>query len=117
LGLSFLEPWLARRPGFGRDLPDITVDFKAAGHGLGHALYAVDAFPWSGWAWSSLRNASSARGCVTCATAYGTGLHASDVDSALGAALSGDRVEFGHLDEAMQEQVLREFAADVACAP
>lgn len=30
-GMVFLEPWLAQRPLFGRNLPDITADFTAAG--------------------------------------------------------------------------------------
>ncbi len=45
-GLVFLETWLAGRPLVGRDLPEITADFRAAGirlDGLGaHLLVPVD---------------------------------------------------------------------------
>lgn len=109
-GLSFLEPWLARRPVFGRDLPDITADFKAAGMDLG-MLYTSLRIPLAWVGVEQVRNAIS-RGLRHLRSAYGKPCTSSDVDSALGAAVSEDRVEFGHLDEAMQEQVLREFAAD-----
>jgi len=35
-GLGFLEPWLYDKPVFGRDLPEITKDFKAVGIRLPH---------------------------------------------------------------------------------
>ena len=39
--------------------------------------------------------------------AYGRALRPADVDSAIHAATDGDRVDFGRLDEDLQEQVIR----------
>lgn len=109
-GLSFLEPWLAGRPVFGRDLPDITVDFKAAGLDLG-MLYPQLTVP-AAWVGVDRLRAAISQGLRQLRTAYGQDCTRADVEGALAAALSGDRVEFGHLDEAMQEKVLRELAGD-----
>jgi hypothetical protein len=41
-GLAFLEPWLRGKAVTGRDLPDITRDFKARGIDLGHFYTHLD---------------------------------------------------------------------------
>ena len=109
-GLSFLEPWLAGRSVFGRDLPDITADFKAAGLDLG-MLYPQLTVPVA-WVGVDRLRTTIAQGLQQLRMAYGQACTPADIEAALAAVLSGDRVEFGHLDEAMQEQVLHELASD-----
>lgn len=109
-GLSFLEPWLAGRPVFGRDLPGITADFKRTGLDLG-LLYSRLLVPV---AWVGLDEVRStiATGLCTLRAAYGRDTGNTEVEAALAAALGSDGVDFGCLNEALQERVLRRVASD-----
>jgi len=102
-GLAFLEPALAGRPIVGRDLPQITADFKAAGVALPN-LYAHAPIALPG-----LRDrlAEALRPALTEAfAAYGRQATPHDIDAALGAAETGGGIDFARLDEPLQEQVI-----------
>jgi len=103
-GLAYLEPWLAGRPVRGRDLQEITVDFADAGLDLSR-LYARMDVPAEWVDLNSLRKRLGAA-LARARQAYGRTTDDNDVDEALDAAVRGDRVDFGRLDEALQEQVI-----------
>lgn len=108
-GLSFLEPWLAGRAVAGRNLPDITGDFAEAGVRL-DALYARLEVPVA-WVGADRFRAAVGDGLRALRAAYGRSCAAGDVEAACAAALRGTRVDFGRLDEGMQEAILRRVAA------
>lgn len=104
-GLAFLEPWLAGRPLLGRDLPEMTSDFKNEGLDLS-SLYARLLVPLEWVDPAALRNAIEGAWPALLA-AYGRSPRRGDVDKAFSAACEKDRVDFGRLDEALQEKVIR----------
>ncbi len=103
-GMVFLESWLAGRPLVGRDLPEITADFVEVG-------VRLDAL------WPNLRVPIEWIGVETfrraVADAYRRSLAAFDRkpsphwEEALDAKIGAEMVDFGDLDESMQQQVLR----------
>lgn len=104
-GLAFLEPWLLRRPLFGRDLPELTSALKEEGLDFS-ALYSALWCPleWVGadefrerlrTQWGSLL------------AAYGRKPKSNDVERAFAAACHDGRVDFGRLDEDLQERIIR----------
>ncbi len=103
-GLAFLEPFLFGKPLLGRDLPDITADFKENG------IRLPDLYP--GWPVPvRLINLKAFSGryreAVTTAYAsYGQPLPDASVDSALEQLTADGRVDFGRLDEIAQGEVL-----------
>jgi magnesium transporter len=104
-GLAFLEPWLVGRPLVGRDLPEITADLKAAGLDL-PGLYPRLMIPLEWIGADRFRSAlQAARGRVL--AAYGRRGGPDDLEQAWAAAVEGERVDFGRLDETMQELVIR----------
>ena len=111
-GLSFLEPWLVGRPVLGRDLPDITADFKSAGLDLALLYPRLDVpVEWVGL--EALRAALEA-GLRRLRDAYGRATSLSDVEKALAVLVQEGGVDFGRLHEPLQEKVLRRLAADPA---
>ncbi len=109
-GLAFLEPWLFGRPLAGRKLPEITGEFEAAGLDLS-GMYSRLGIP-SDWI-----DLSEFRGKLIAAWsrvtgAYGRKPSPGDIDVMLRAFIRDDRVDFGRLDESMQEQVIRRVASD-----
>ena len=105
-GLAFLEPWLADRPVLGRDLPEVTADFRVAGVHLDH-LYARLDVPL-GWAGGRDAFAGAlAAGLRDARAAYGRATAPADVAAAFDAAVRGDAVDFGCLDEPLQQRVIR----------
>lgn len=103
-GMAFLEPWLAGRSITGRDLPEITHEFTAAGIDLGHLYERLEVpLHWVGQA--TLREKARA-GLQRSMSAYGRRPQEGDVDRALAAWQRNDRVDFGRLDEALQETVI-----------
>ena len=103
-GMVFLETWLAGLPLVGRDLPDITSDFLAAGvrlDGLQPQLRVP--LDWIG----------AERFCRALRTAYLATLAAygcptpPGLDSDLQAKIAAGWVDFGDLDEPMQAAVIR----------
>jgi glycosyltransferase involved in cell wall biosynthesis len=104
-GLAFLEPWIARRSLVGRDLPEMTQGFKREGMDLS-TLYPRLQVPLSWVGFEALRRKIES-GLSNMMNAYGRAPRPADVDSAIHAATDGDRVDFGRLDEDLQEQVIR----------
>ncbi len=103
-GLAFLEPWLVGRPVAGRDLPEITRDFKEAGIRFPRVYEELRAPLGTG---AGEFRASYRRGLARAFAAYGQELSAAELASAWEQTSAGGGVDFGKLDEAGQERVLR----------
>lgn len=109
-GMVFLESWLAGRPLVGRDLPEITADFVSTGvryDWLRPRLRVPVA--WVG--------AEAFRGAVAAAyrktlAAYNRPPAAADLEAAVDAKIEDGMLDFGDLDEAMQEEVIRAVCHD-----
>ena len=109
-GMVFLEAWLADRPLLGRDLPHVTADFKADGLAL-PGLYDSLTVPL---AWVPEFPDRFRAGCEKLLADYRRPWDDAAFDAALAAKSAGDRVDFGDLDEPMQEAVIRRIADDPA---
>jgi hypothetical protein len=109
-GLSFLEPWLAGRPLWGRDLPEITADFKAAGLDLA-ALYQRVPVPLA-WVGEATLRARLAAALARLREAYGRSCSPADVEAAWAHLCPDGTVDFGRLDETLQRQVLAHLHRD-----
>ena len=109
-GMVFLEAWLADRPLVGRDLPHVTADFRAEGLEL-PGLYKSLTVP-AGWV--SEFPARFRAGCETLLSDYRRPWDDAAFAAALAAKTAGGRVDFGDLDEAMQEAVIRRLVDDPA---
>ncbi|MBN2492398.1 MAG: glycosyltransferase [Planctomycetes bacterium] len=107
-GLAFLEPWLAERPLAGRDLPELTRDFKEHGLDLG-GLYEHLLVPlaWVGEQ-AFRRRVDEKYGAML--EEYGRTADPADAERAAQSALREKLVDFGRLDEPMQESVIRRLA-------
>lgn len=109
-GMVFLEPWLAGRPLLGRDLPQVTADFRAAGIHFDD-LYRSLPVPlqWIGAdrvrADLMAAMARASRGLVGAATPSAV---AKQVDR----LLDGSSIDFGMLAPAAQAAVVERVAAD-----
>ena len=104
-GLVFLEPWLLRRPLVGRKLPEITTEFERAGLDLTD-LYEQIRIPleWVG----RDRFVQEVRTALTKAYAlYGRPAGADDVKRAVAAAITEGRIDFGRLNEPLQQAVIQ----------
>ncbi|WP_295879411.1 hypothetical protein [uncultured Thiohalocapsa sp.] len=108
-GLAFLEPWLLGRPLAGRDLPEITADFTAAGVRL-PALYPQLRVPLD---WLDLTRLRAAYATAATERAAAYGRPAGDAaERAWAHAVQDRRIDFGRLDEPAQETVIRHLHAD-----
>lgn len=103
-GLAFLEPWLAGRPVAGRDLPEITGDFIQAGVRL-PGLYSELRIPL-GLQADKVRSTYQ-DALARAFQAYGRPLGRTALDAAWDEASPDGKVDFGKLDEAGQEHVIR----------
>jgi len=110
-GFVFLEPCLAHRPVVGRDLPEITGDFVARGVSFAGLRPRVEVpAEWLGRAalLDMLR-----RGFNTTLEAYGRPpARDKDLEAGLDAKLRDDCIDFGDLDAALQERVVRRVRED-----
>ncbi|MCF8015738.1 MAG: glycosyltransferase, partial [Chromatiaceae bacterium] len=114
-GLAFLEPWLIGRPLAGRDLPEITADFRADGLDLS-GLYRRLPIPLDWLDTAALRRRLD-QALAAAASAYGREREADDLERAWRAAVDEEgRVDYGRLDEDAQTQVLRHVRADPAAS-
>lgn len=109
-GLAFLEPWLAHRPLLGRNIPDITAGFGDEGLDLSH-LYTRLLVPIETVGRDTLT------ACITSAmrglfTSYHREIKPGDIEEAMNAATEGDAVDFGRLDEALQQVVIQKIRKD-----
>jgi hypothetical protein len=101
-GFSFLEPWTAKKLFWGRDLPDVTTDFKKAGVGLSH-LYPQLRIPLSDA--QKKRLSLQWKACVAgnCRR-FGLPVDATAVEKAFAGMTTGNQVDFGLLNEAFQKE-------------
>lgn len=104
-GMAFLEPWLVGRTITGRNLADITAEFIAAGVALPHLYTRLDV-PVA-WIGQQVLEQKAQQGLQRSWAAYGRSLQADDLPRTLGAWIHKGQVDFGRLDEALQEQVIR----------
>lgn len=103
-GLAFLEPWLCGTPVVGRDLPEITPEFRAAGVRL-QGSYNRLAVPLS-WIGADKFRRALHRGLRQSYRAYGRSLTSVDVERAYAAAVQENNVDFGRLNEPLQLAVI-----------
>jgi glycosyltransferase involved in cell wall biosynthesis len=111
-GLAFLEPWLSQRPLAGRNLPELTADFAREGLRV-HHLYDALLVP-EDWI-----DAATLRSRVETALAElhrqaGRPLPPDAAARARAAMGTGTHLDFGRLDEEMQETVIARLLADPA---
>lgn len=108
-GLAFLEPWLARRPVCGRDLPEITNEFRLQGIQFPW-LYERFSIPveWLGLGRILERGHA---GLQRFLAAYGRRGTDHDRERLRGAWIHDNTVDFGRLDETLQEEVIRRVAS------
>jgi len=110
-GMCFLEPWLAHRPLVGRNLPSITRDFREYGLDLSHLYTRVDVpLKWIGR--SRLRTRLEER-LQQYRSHYGAETSDDDVERAWNSMVREEKVDFGRLDEPLQEEVVRRVDRDV----
>ncbi|MCG2659774.1 MAG: glycosyltransferase [Kiritimatiellae bacterium] len=107
-GLAFLEPWLVGRPLTGRDLPEITDDFKAHDIHL-DGLYRHVLIPRD-WIDLNIFRRKIESGYSQWRSAYGRPENNNETERAFQAAMVDDRIDFGRLDEALQQNVICRLA-------
>ncbi len=106
-GQAFLEPWLFNRPVYGRDLPEITKDFRENGIVLQSLYERLDVpVEWLGLQ-RIVDNATITQ--TQCLQSYGRPPVKGDLDRLLGAWIKKSCIDFGCLNEEMQEDVLRKI--------
>lgn len=103
-GLAFLEPWLAGRPVVGRDLPEITSEFRDTGVRL-HSLYNRLEVPLS-WIGADKFRRALCRGLKQSHRVYGRPLISDECDCAYNAAVRENNVDFSRLNESLQLVVI-----------
>ncbi len=107
-GLAYLEPWLLGRSITGRDLPELTAEFREAGVKL-DGLYPRLEVPIA-WLPEDLLGDKIAAGLERYQGAYGRKPKPDDEDRVLAAWVRNELVDFGRLDEACQELILSRVA-------
>ena len=101
-GFSFLEPWTAGKTLWGRKLPDICADFEGAGLDLGHLYEAVNIpVDWIGKAVLAEKIKQAVE-----KSCQAFGLDPGPRANRFTALADASFIDFGRLDEAMQQQVL-----------
>ena len=109
-GMAFLEPFLFGKGLLGRDLPDITGDFSQSGVGLDGLYERLDVpLEWIGGEGELRVRLSEA--LTKAYAAYGRACKEETVQAALDAAVREGRVDFGRLDEELQERVILQLLA------
>lgn len=105
-GMAFLEPWLAGTPIAGRDLPDITRDFKEAGLRF-PGLYSELRVPLEAAGGAEAVRAMYLSALTRAAQAYQVPLPEAELKAAWERLTADGHIDFGKLDEAAQARVLR----------
>ncbi len=113
-GLCFLEPWLVLRPLLGRDLPHVTAQLKTAGIDLS-GLYTEATVPLA-WIDRELLYEKIASGLREQFRAYGRPVPEDAARRTLNEWICDERIDFGRLDETLQEQVIEKIAHDKGAA-
>ncbi len=114
-GLAFLEPWLFGKPLHGRDLPAITGDFRAQGIRL-DGLYDRLSIPLDWVSEGALRD-RLAHALERSYAAYGRAVPADACERALASMVRDGGVDFGRLDEMLQERALEHWISRPNAAP
>jgi hypothetical protein len=109
-GLAFLEPWLAGKTIRGRDLPEITSDFSEKGIDL-DGLYERIEIPLSWIDVDTFRDKLSIS-LQSSYRAFNRDLPGDAVDRAFHSAVRYNQIDFGRLDEPLQEIVLETLLSD-----
>lgn len=104
-GLVFLEPWLVNRPLVGRNLTAVTGQFSDAGVDLS-ALYDQLDVPVD-WVGADDLRQRVRQAMDHVFKAYGQPCAAAAVDAAVDSMIVTGRVDFGRLDEPMQQRVIQ----------
>ena len=103
-GMAFLEPWTLGTPVCGRNLAETTRQFAADGLQLPGCYDRLEVpLDWLG---EGEVERAAQDGLTRNLAAYGRQPQPGDVQQVLAAWVRDGRVDFGQLDEAMQEQVL-----------
>lgn len=113
-GMAFLEPWCLGIPVCGRNLPEITTGFREEGIVLPSSYDRLEV-PLS-WPGREQVTASAREGLRSTLADYGRAPGPDDLERLLAAWIRDGRVDYGRLNEAMQESVLRRLAADSGLA-
>ena len=106
-GLAFLEPWALDKQLRGRNLPEITGDYRDAGIDLSH-LYSQLMVPRDLIDADELRNKLEQR-LREYYKKYKKNLPSDAIDRAHSAIEADDGIDFGTLDEKIQEMVIKEI--------
>ena len=108
-GMAFLEPWVLGVPVFGRNLPEIMPRIGGEGVELPWTYERLDVpVEWLG---RSRIEQAAREGLHRTLQAYGRSPRPGDVERVVNAWVVEDRVDFGRLDESMQETVLARLVA------
>lgn len=107
-GLAFLEPWLMGKPLTGRRLPEITADMEAEDIALS-GLYDQLLVPFD-WIDRRALRAALDQGLETAYATYRMPRPDDAVDAALSALSTAEQVDFGGLNETLQQQVIDHVA-------
>jgi glycosyltransferase involved in cell wall biosynthesis len=107
-GMAFLEPWLVGTPVCGRNLPEITAGLAQEGIVLPWSYDRLD-IPVV-WLGQDRLIAAARDGLERNLAAYGRRPGWDDLERLLSAWIDEGRVDFGRLDEPLQEAVLRRLA-------
>ncbi len=107
-GMAFLEPWSVGTPVCGRNLPEITAGFRQEGIVL----------PWSydrlnipeNWIGHDRLQVAALNGLRRNLAAYGRSPSPDDLEQLLASWIHDGLVDFGRLDEPLQEAVLHRLA-------
>jgi len=111
-GLIFLEPWLLNRPLFGRKLPEITDEFERAGMNLS-TMYDRLYVPLTSHDRDQFRQEVQTQ-LTHMYAAYNRTVRAAEIERAVVAAISENRVDFGRLNELLQQAVIERIVRDPA---
>jgi glycosyltransferase involved in cell wall biosynthesis len=103
-GLGFLEPWLLNRPLVGRKLPEITDEFEQMGIDLS-GLYDRVRVPIA-WIDRGRFHQEVQTALPTVYASYGRLMRPDDVNRAVEAAITDAQIDFGRLNEPLQQAVI-----------
>ena len=107
-GMEFLEPWLFMRPVLGRKLPEITGDFEDNGLNLS-SMYSRLLLPLK-WIDKQLLFKKICTAYKSLSSAYNRAFHVQNAEKALAAAIEPSSIDFGRLDEELQQRIIRKVA-------
>ena len=109
-GMAFLEPWLAWRAVSGRNLPEITEEFEQAGVDLSR-LYKRLEVPVD-WIGADVLESKARVALGRTMQAYGRNPTETDIRRVLSAWIQAGTVDFGRLDEHLQEDLIVKINRD-----